>query len=292
MNLPRISIRLLTLVTAFALCLFPFDATVLAQSNLQFGLSAGFGSTRQSINEVVATSGDNFGNRFSSTLPLGIYASMIPYKGLGWSSGFELTYQEMRAGYGDRINNNPDGGVLLTPRNAVESITRYSIPLMLHYRKPVSQLAPISAQIGAGFALDFYDSYSGYSATGQSIDSGTVQLDEAVYNNYIIPHTVSGSFRVEANLGYDFTRGGRLELGALFSFGLRNIYEGDFYYFENVEAPADPQGLLIDFEELVNREQPVDHYSYTSRGSYGVLYMRYWLPHLIFPFTKKGRKTE
>lgn len=254
-----------------------------SQSKFRIGLSGGFGSTRLAVNPVVANGPDRFGTRFSTTVPLGLHAGWFKAEGFGFSTGLQLTMQEVRAGYGDRPGTN-QGNRVLSPRNAVESIPRFSIPLMAQYRKSISQTMPLSMQFGAGLAVDFYDPFSGYSATSfGGFDTLNPMGDVLSVSQYEILRTVSASAKLEASIGIDFTRGSRLELGSVFSFGLQNIYEGDYYYFEDVNIPDQIFfGEEGDFEEFLKDNTPLDHYSFSSRGSYLVVYLRYWLPRLGF----------
>ncbi|MGD1843860.1 MAG: hypothetical protein ACFB10_00525 [Salibacteraceae bacterium] len=267
-----------------SLGLLPFGNSATAQADFRLGLSLGFGSTNQKVEEVVGNSGGDFSKQFSNTFSFSALASMIPDTGFGWSSGFELTHQEMKSGYGDV---DPNAEASLFPRNAIVQVTRYAIPLMMHYRKPIGQKVPVSMQIGTGMSLDFYEPYSGYFAYTSPYETGASRLDAVIYQEYRVPNAVSGSARLEASLGYEFSRGGRAELGGLLSLGLRKIYEGEFYLFEDAEAAYFPLKRGVDFNEIVTNEAPVDHYKYRSKGSFGVVYLRYWLPNIVFPFGAK-----
>lgn len=250
-----------------------------AQSNFRIGVSGGFGSTRLDVKPIIATTGDDFGSRFSTTVPLGLMAGWFKPNGLGVSTGLEFTLQEMRAGYGDRPGEQEEA--FFTPRNATEAVPRISIPIMAHYRKSISQTMPLSMQFGAGVAVDFYDAYSGAAGSGFGIDT-TDRFQEVFWaSQYEVLHTVSASARLEASIGLDFTRGSRLELGSIFSLGLQKIYEGEFYYYENVSTPSNfftGDGLST----LIDENTPLDQYHFSSRGSYLAVYLRYWLPRLSF----------
>lgn len=260
-----------------------FQYRSIAQSNFRIGFATGLGSSGISAKAHQRLVGGKSTHRSSATKPKIIQIAWQPVKGWGFSTGIENTYQNLSRSY---FHEEAQTSVSLG-----NDFQRWSIPLMLTYRNWISKKHYLAGLVELGGAIGLQEvnkndpNRKGRYFAGDP--TGRLGARSAWAYRHHSPSVLSASLRMTLAFSLDLVGGGRLDWGASGRLGLRSLYEGEFYFLE--ASPDASYAPNSDFQDFVDEQTITDHYELTSKGSFAVLFVRYWLPKFYLARKKRDK---